>query len=173
MAMYSSGNHTTKPQFVEPFSENYIRRMDRMDHRFVLTDKPPPGSFQRVWQPLLDFNQERVGDAHASTLAVLLTSAASSEIIGGFWGRTLWGSLYTDVVFVPTELRRAGIGSQLVLRAEEEATRRQCHCSWLDTYEFQAKPFYEKLGYSVFGILEGPAPIYPRYFLQKRLAPVA
>ena len=101
-------------------------------------------------------------------LALLLTNAAD-EVTGGLWGRTLWGILYIDIVFVPAELRHSGIGTELVLRAEDEAVNRGCHCSWLDTYEFQAKPFYEKLGYSVFGKLDGPAPIYPRYFLQKQL----
>jgi len=89
--------------------------------------------------------------------------------IGGLWGRTLWGQLYIDILFVPEELRRNGVGRELVLQAEEEAFRRGCHCSWLDTYEFQARPFYERLGYEMFGTLEGPAPVYPRYFLRKRL----
>lgn len=38
---------------------------------------------------------------------------------------------------------------------------------WLDTFEFQAKPFYEKLGYTVFGALEGLPGAIPRYFLKK------
>ena len=89
--------------------------------------------------------------------------------IGGLWGRTLWGQLYIDILFVPEELRRNGVGRELVLQAEEEAFRWGGHCSWLDTYEFQARPFYERLGYEMFGTLEGPAPVYPRYFLRKRL----
>jgi GNAT superfamily N-acetyltransferase len=84
-------------------------------------------------------------------------------------GTDTLGILYIDIVFVPAELRHSGIGTELVLRAEGEAVNRGCHCSWLDTYEFQAKPFYEKLGYSVFGKLDEPASIYPRYFLQKQL----
>jgi hypothetical protein len=47
-------------------------------------------------------------------------------------GRTLWGILYIDIVFVPAELRHSGIGTELVLRAEDEAVNRGCHCSWLD-----------------------------------------
>jgi|SRR5580700_2336358 GNAT superfamily N-acetyltransferase len=139
-----------------------------MERRFVLTDEPPPGTFQRLWDGLRYFNQQAVGDAEAHLLTVLLQDAADVTI-GGLWGRTLWGALYIDILFVPEKLRRIGTGSELVQRAEEEAIRRGCHCSWLDTYEFQAKPFYERLGYEVFGILDGPAPVYPRYFLRKRL----
>ena len=139
-----------------------------MEYRFLLTDEPPAGAFQLLWDGLRSFNQQTVGEAEARLLTVLLHDAAEVTI-GGLWGRTLWGALYIDILFVPEELRRIGIGRRLVLRAEGEAVRRGCHCSWLDTYEFQAKPFYERLGYEVFGILEGPAPVYPRYFLRKRL----
>lgn len=54
-------------------------------------------------------------------------------------------------------------------RAEEEARVRGCRQMWLDTYAFQARPFYERLGFEVFGQIDGPAPIFPRYFMQKLL----
>lgn len=40
---------------------------------------------------------------------------------------------------------------------------------WLDTFQFQARPFYERLGFEVFGRLEGLAPYFPRYFMKKTL----
>jgi ribosomal protein S18 acetylase RimI-like enzyme len=40
---------------------------------------------------------------------------------------------------------------------------------WLDTFAFQARAFYERLGFEVFGRLDGLAPYYPRYFMQKTL----
>lgn len=44
---------------------------------------------------------------------------------------------------------------------------------WLDTYAFQARAFYERLGFAVFGQIEGPPPMFPRYFMQKVLSPAA
>ena len=41
---------------------------------------------------------------------------------------------------------------------------------WTDTYAFQAKSFYEKLGFTIFGQLDGPAPIFPHFFLKKTLS---
>ena len=52
--------------------------------------------------------------------------------------------------------------------AEEEARRRGCHHAWVDT-QFGARPFYEKLGYRVFGELPDYPPGYNRSFLQKAL----
>ena len=58
----------------------------------------------------------------------------------------------------------------LMAAAEAEALRRGCRHMWLDTYSFQARPFYEQFGFEVFAQLDGPAPIYPRYFMKKVLS---
>jgi len=55
--------------------------------------------------------------------------------------------------------------------AEEEALRRDCRSAWLDTFEFQARGFYERLGYSCFATLPEYPQGYSRYFLQKQLIP--
>ena len=39
----------------------------------------------------------------------------------------------------------------------------------LDTFDFQAKPFYEREGSSVFGVLEDYPPRHTRYFMRKDL----
>jgi hypothetical protein len=39
-----------------------------MERRFVLTDEPPPGTFQRLWDGLWYVNQQAVGDAEAHLL---------------------------------------------------------------------------------------------------------
>ncbi len=54
---------------------------------------------------------------------------------------------------------------------EEEALRRGCCSAWLDTFEFQARGFYERLGYSCFATLPEYPKGHSRYFLQKQLTP--
>jgi hypothetical protein len=56
-------------------------------------------------------------------------------------------------------------------RAEAVAAARGCVGVWLDTFSFQARPFYERLGYSVFGTLEDNPRGGARFFMQKRLVP--
>jgi GNAT superfamily N-acetyltransferase len=141
--------------------------------KYELAESPPAEAFQKVWQPLLKFNEAAVGNATSRTLAVLLRDAATDELIGGLWGRSLWGSLYIDIMFVPEPLRRAGIGMSLLRQAEQEAMQRGCREMWTDTYAFQARSFYQKAGFTVFGHLDGPAPIFPRFFLKKALRPEA
>ena len=57
--------------------------------------------------------------------------------------------------------------------AESRARERGCIGVYLDTFEYQARPFYERLGYELFGTLEGYPPGYRQYYLAKRLAPPA
>ena len=51
--------------------------------------------------------------------------------------------------------------------AESIAIARKCVGVWLDTYEFQAPAFYEKLGYEVFVRLPQYPRGYERIFLKK------
>jgi hypothetical protein len=50
-----------------------------------------------------------------------------------------------------------------------EAIRRGCRGAYLDTFSYQARPFYEKLGYAVFGTLDDYPPGHQRFFMRKRL----
>jgi GNAT superfamily N-acetyltransferase len=140
-----------------------------MSPKYALTESPPAEAYQKMWAPLLKFNEAAVGNATARTLAVLLKDPKTDELIGGLWARSLWGSMYIDIMFVPEPLRGTGIGTSLLQQAEQEAMRRGCREIWTDTCAFQARPFYEKSGFTIFGRLDGPAPIFPRFFLKKAL----
>ena len=52
--------------------------------------------------------------------------------------------------------------------AESHARTRGCVGAYLDTFEYQARPFYETLGYTLFGTLDGYPPGYRQYHLAKR-----
>lgn len=88
---------------------------------------------------------------------------------GGLTAVTARGFLRVDMLYVIDEARSRGLGSRLLHRAEEEAARRGCHSAWLDTYDFQARPFYERHGFRVFGTLTGFADGHERYYMVKRL----
>ena len=53
--------------------------------------------------------------------------------------------------------------------AEGEAKRRGCHGAHLDTLSSQALPFYQKLGYTVFGQIDDLPVGHARYYLKKSL----
>jgi ribosomal protein S18 acetylase RimI-like enzyme len=65
-------------------------------------------------------------------------------------------------------LRHRGIGTELMIRAENHAIARGCHSVWLDT--FQARGFYEAVEYELFGMKIIPLAKSP--FLEKATYPV-
>jgi GNAT superfamily N-acetyltransferase len=130
----------------------------------------PDEAYMPIWEPLLAFNQQVVGNAAGQAFAQVITLDDREEVLGGLWGQSLWGSFYVGLTFVPEALRGTGVGSGLIRRAEDVARDRDCHVMWVDTYEFQAREFYERHGFEIFGQIDGPAPMFPRYFMKKSLA---
>ncbi|WP_369310719.1 GNAT family N-acetyltransferase [Providencia rettgeri] len=55
--------------------------------------------------------------------------------------------LCIDYLWVNDAVRKAGVGSKLMQTAELEAVKIGCLHSLVDTFSFQALPFYQKLGY--------------------------
>jgi ribosomal protein S18 acetylase RimI-like enzyme len=103
-------------------------------------------------------------------LIVLVKHPSGGELQGGLWGRTAWGWLYIELLYVADQARGNGWGTRLVRTAETEALRRNCRTAWLDTYSFQARGFYERLGYAVFGTLDDYPAGHQRFFLWRRLS---
>jgi GNAT superfamily N-acetyltransferase len=73
------------------------------------------------------------------------------------------------LVITPDDARGQGLGTDLMAQAEAEAVRQGCRDIWLDTFAFQARSFYERLGFEVFGQIDGPPPAFPRVFMKKQL----
>jgi len=72
---------------------------------------------------------------------------AQGRLIGGLTGRTLFGWLVVELLWVDPAARGAGHGRRLLAAAEQEAIRRGCHHARVNTYSFQAPGFYERHGY--------------------------
>jgi GNAT superfamily N-acetyltransferase len=94
--------------------------------------------------------------------------ASDGAIKGGIFARANSGMMFIKTIWIEESLRRKGYGRTLMAAAEAEGRRRGCKTVWLDTYSFQARPFYEKLGFTVFGTLDYPAG-FKRFFMQKGL----
>lgn len=99
----------------------------------------------------------------------LLARDLEGTIRGGLLGETGWNWLYVEILWIDEAYRGQGYGSALLAAAEKEAQNRGCSSVYLDTFDFQALPFYQQQGYSVFGVLEDYPPGSRRSFLQKHL----
>ena len=93
----------------------------------------------------------------------------SGEILGGVLGHLWGGWLQVTVLWVAEEIRGLGYGTRLVESAETYARSQGAIGATLETHSFQARPFYERLGYEVFSTLEGYPLGHAKYYLKKAL----
>jgi len=136
----------------------------------TMTETPEAHMKRAIVAPLACFNEAQIGRPEDyRCLAILASHPDTGEILGGLWGETMFSHLHVDVLFVPEALRGMGVGRRMMGQAEDEAIRRGCCGAWLDTFSFQARGFYERLGYTVFGTIEDYPPGHSRLFLKKPL----
>jgi GNAT superfamily N-acetyltransferase len=117
--------------------------------------------------PLTAFNAANGYPPDARQLAIVLRNEGG--ILGGLWGRTGYDWLYVEFLIVDEGARGRNFGARLMDAAEELAVQRGCVGAWLTTFPFQARGFYEKLGYSVFAELENSPADNSRLFMRKSL----
>ena len=134
-----------------------------------LTDIPDDASRAGILRPLVAYNEAKTGRRDQRPLIITIDDA-DGRAIGGLWGRTALDWLFVELLVVPEELRGRGVGTDLMGRAENEARARGCHSAWLDTFDFQARGFYERLGYTPFAELSDYPVGSTRYFMKKALA---
>lgn len=116
---------------------------------------------------LRSFNVAHIGEPAEEPVQIFLRDDGG-RVVGGLLGHIRWRWLYVAKLWIHDDHRGAGHGVALMTAAETHARARGCLGSYLDTFEYQARPFYEKLGYSVFGTLDGYPPGYRQYHLLKR-----
>jgi N-acylglucosamine-6-phosphate 2-epimerase len=108
------------------------------------------------------------GDAEVPLLILLRDN--QQAILGGLMGLTRWNWLFVRKLWVDESLRNQGYGKRLLDLAEQEALQRGCIGSRLNTLSFQAKGFYEKMGYEGVGHIEDYPPGQTYYQFCKRLS---
>ena len=139
------------------------------DLRVELDERPRADDARVVNEGLLEFNRAVIGDPDEVQLGVFVRDDAG-RVIGGLLGHLRWRWVYVAKLWLPDELRGRGVGTRVMQEVESYARRHDCLGVYLDTFEYQALPFYEKLGYEQFGVLEGYPPGYRQFHLRKALS---
>lgn len=138
-------------------------------HRIALEAKPHPNDINAIINGLFEFNRGQTGGA---TFEYLLATVRDPQdtLVGGLFGATYLGWLQVQAVWLPDSLRGHKYGTQLMALAESEALRRGCRNVFLETYSFQALPFYKKCGYTVHSCISDFPVGGARYALTKSLS---
>ncbi len=114
-------------------------------------------------------NQEtpEFGEAHPF---VFFIRDEKNQIIAGCNGSVIFGSIYTDQLWVHPDHRKNGLGHQLMEAVETYGRKSGCSMATVATMSFQeAKSFYEKLGYVLDFERSGYAQSSSCLFMRKEL----
>jgi GNAT superfamily N-acetyltransferase len=118
-------------------------------------------------QGIAAFNHAHWGKRKRKTVAVSLREG--SDILGGALGHLHGDTMFIELLWIDEAHRGQDYGTAIMDRIEEEARRLGASRVYLDTLSFQARPFYERRGYQLFGTLTDFEPGVDRYWLVKRL----
>ena len=132
----------------------------------------PPNAFKIVDQKLHKFNKHCVPPTQEpDVINKHFLIKDGNKFIAGICAEIYaWKILYISVFFIEAGYRHQGLGTFLLHKIEEEAKAFGVTLIHLDTFDFQAKDFYLKHGYEIFGILEDCPHGHKRYYMKKVLS---
>ena len=142
-----------------------------MRYTLSLTDVADEDLRKLIIAPLVEYNAAQAGPSQSTPLVITIRDAENA-VVGGLWGSSGYDWLFIQLLVVPSALRGTGVGTEIMRLAEGEAANRGCRGVWLDTFEFQARGFYERLGFECFGELSDYPKGFSRFFMRKLLRPV-
>lgn len=129
--------------------------------------------YLKIARAITRFNLDNLPPASSNHMASLgyVVQSPNFGVVGGVYGKLLLGNcLSVDILWMNEKFRGQGNATQLMLTLEGAARQLGSHLSIVDTFDFQALGFYQKLGYEVFGVLDDcPCVGNKRYYLKKAL----
>ncbi|WP_140487884.1 GNAT family N-acetyltransferase [Flavobacterium sp. GSA192] len=139
--------------------------------KIKVTDEIHQESHDRIIKLLIEYNLSKTEEFRneINKPIEIIARDERNEIIGGLYGRSIWGTLEVKTFVVKPENRNQGIGRKLIIEAEKEAKNRNCRFISLDTFSFQAPGFYEKLGFKKIGTETDFPKGFEKYYYRKKI----
>lgn len=134
----------------------------------VVDSGPRPDDVQYLEDRIYEFNAAATGITDGAWLAILVRDEGD-RIVAGVSGSTWGGCLEIRQLWVEEARRGRGLGTRLLVAAEQEARRRGCRQIVLSTFTFQAPAFYARHGFEVVAVVDDHPRGYGNLLLRKRL----
>lgn len=135
-------------ELIEAPTEKESSELSRKFHEFVNSKTPLP-------------------DESEDKKFIINVRDSERELIAGISANAYWDGLEIEILWVDHSHRGTGLGSELLRKAEQYGKEQGAVISFLKTVE--AKNFYERYGYQVFGVLEDRPIGSVLYHMKKRL----
>ena len=134
----------------------------------LTTPQPPQDDeIEALRIGLSGYNKDHAGTHLRERIASFIKDE-EGKVHGGIIADIKWGWLHIDWLWIDERIRKEGWGGRLLTTMEQYAGSKGITNFHLETTSFQALPFYQKQGYTVFGELPDMPPGHITYFLKKR-----
>lgn len=135
--------------------------------KFEITESPSSEDLEFLTNKI---NEETPKHGSSHAFAILVRDQ-SGKIIAGANGSIIFGSIYTDQLWVDSHLRKKGVGKKLMEHVHELGKKSGCTLATVTTMSFQVPDFYKKLGYKIDFSREGYNTNASCIFMSKTLDP--
>lgn len=138
-----------------------------------VTTSPTQDDEKTIKQGIVDFNRQSIPDIEPNEDEINFSVFARNEsknVIGGIRATCYWNTLHIELLWLSDECRGQGTGKNLIEAAESFAKSNGCEKAFVETTSWQAKPFYEKVGYEHIATLPDRPKGHASYYLTKTLA---
>jgi GNAT superfamily N-acetyltransferase len=134
----------------------------------VQVEKTYAKARKAILKGLVAYNRSQIGRRKWKNIAITIRNDAG-DIVGGVTGEAWADWLFVQLLWLDEAHRGQDLASRAMDAVEDEARAFGAKHAYLDTFSFQARPFYEKRGYRVFGTLENYPDAHSRYWMTKSL----
>ncbi|MBD0401560.1 N-acetyltransferase [Flammeovirga sp. EKP202] len=137
-----------------------------------VTSEPSKDDLKTISKGIETYNQNFIPDEvvfEKDTKFAVFVKNDNGKVLGGIRACAFWNYCIIELLWISEEARGMGVGTQLMASAEEYAIDKGFEYMRTETLSFQARPFYEKQGYMVYGELKDYPKGQTTYCLVKKL----
>jgi GNAT superfamily N-acetyltransferase len=136
--------------------------------QYIKKENPTEKEINIVRHGLRAYNRQYWGNTKNNPYLIKI-QAEQGSVIGGAFFYVFGNWLEVEYVWIEETYRNKGIGKRLLKEVESIAKQEGCKKGCLNTFDFQARVFYEKQGYKIVYTQEQIPKENTRYYMEKEL----
>jgi N-acetylglutamate synthase-like GNAT family acetyltransferase len=133
---------------------------------YSIENNPDASDDKIIRDGVVDFNKQSINEK-ATYFSVFAKD--DTQIIGGALIWEISDALYINELWCNEKYRKQGVGTKIITMIDDAAKNKGLSKIFVDTYEFQARAFYEKHGFYCIGTIPKYLKNYDRFFMRKDL----
>lgn len=154
--------------YVATMVADFKAQPDLICDEIIIDESENPPARAIIKNGVMEFNKRFLGEWKPSPFSLYIRNA-EGIIIAGVCGDYIHAYTRVNWAWVHEDFRGRGVGKRALSAVEEFAKGKGCRYMQLDTMDFQARPFYQSLGFWVVATLPNWINGHECYIMRKDL----